>query len=533
MSDTSKSNDSRSSRSTSWNPFRKVLSMVTGSRDTDSNSSDGSKVILRWTVACLNTTCPIFSRNPQFNMIYSPAPSLLMYVIVTLASEHAMTKTLQKLFELSDEDIIEIREMSQKLTELRTPHEFYCFVRFLVDEERTTTVSKELMIRSNDVACQQVFSSIRPSRVVKYLNTLTFSPVSFNRPPLLTTNGYGSAGLNATWLGKTRKAGIHRFACTYHKKKFEAFFEIRTTYRTVKMEQFEVFEIPFKFGTSPDCFGSLLLLRPHFLGHLPYANRQLDTQSLSKMLDSLYDATWHPNGQMLIPQFSVNCSHDLWKNLVRHGVQPDLGQSHKAPPMASLWHWASLQVGSDGIRGDIVGGGAKKKKKMTASQKALQTTFHDRIPSEGLLEKHKPYCARIDSPFTYLVMVNGIPIFTGSYFGSPPPKSQEIFINAPERIRQRRTTVVRRRKAKETRKQKLLRKVRRSEEREKEKDRKRMRKRVSSSSTTSSESSYPPSPKVSEMVVVEEKKKREEEKKEKSKSSGWRRLANRLFKKRH
>ncbi|CAL2038892.1 unnamed protein product [Caenorhabditis brenneri] len=479
-----------------------------------------------------------------------------MYVIVNLASEHAMIKQLQKLFELSDTDIVEIREMSQKLTELRSPHLFYCFVRFLVDEERTTTVSKELMIRSNDVATQQVFASIRPSRVVKYLNTLTFSPVSFTRPPLLTTNGYGSAGLNATWVGQTRKAGLHRFACTYHKKKFEMFFEIRTTYRTVKMENFEVFEIPFRFGPSQEAFGSLLILRPHFIGHLPYANRQLTAEALSKMLDELYQSTWIHNGKMLIPQFSTSSCHDLWKNLMRHGVQPDLGQSHKAPPMASLWHWASLSVGSDGIRGDVVGEKGKNKKNKKEgekTQRALMQTFHNGLAPEGLLEKHKAYSARIDSPFTYLVMVQGIPIFTGSYFGSPPPKSQEIFVNAPERIRRRRTAIVQKRKGKETRKQKLLRKIRKSEEREKEKDRKRAKKSRNSkrsaspatseattsaattttTTTSSSKSSplSPLSPKVSDIPKPVEQV--EEKKEEKSKSSGWRRLANRIFKRKH
>ncbi|EGT58469.1 hypothetical protein CAEBREN_00069 [Caenorhabditis brenneri] len=122
---------------------------------------------------------------------------------------------------------------------------------------------------------------------------------------------------------------------------------------------------------------------------------------------------------------------------MRHGVQPDLGQSHKAPPMASLWHWASLSVGSDGIRGDVVGEKGKNKKNKKEgekTQRALMQTFHNGLAPEGLLEKHKAYSARIDSPFTYLVMVQGIPIFTGSYFGSPPPKSQEFFVNAPESI---------------------------------------------------------------------------------------------------
>ncbi|EFP12499.1 hypothetical protein CRE_29718 [Caenorhabditis remanei] len=569
MSDTSKSkgkwrekredpcefSESRSKTRSSWNPFRKVLSLVSGNRH-DSiesiNSSDGERVTLRWTASCINTTCPIFAKNPQFNMIYCPATSILMYVVVTLASEHSMTMTLRRLFELTDSDIQEIREMSVKLTELRSPHQFYCFVRFLVDEEPTTTVSKELMIRSNEVANQQVFASIRPSRVTKYLNSLTFSPVSFNRPSLLSTNGYGSAGLNAKWHGKTKKAGMHRFAVTYHKKKYEVFFEIRTAYRTVQMENFEVFEVPFKFGSGS--FGSLIFLRPHFIGHLPYVNRQLSAQSLSKMLDELFASQWIPQGKLLIPQFQVSGCHDLWKNLMRNGVQPDLGQSQKAPPMASLWHWTSLKVGSEGINGNTV---IKKKfEKESESQKALKKTFHDRLNPEGLLQIHKPYAARIDSPFTYIVMVQGVPLFTGSFFGSPPPKSSDIFVNAPERIRQRHTAVIRKRKGKETRKQKLLRKLKKSEEREKEKDRKREKKHrnarrsasppkpsgpstsssgsstptseASSSKSSPSTKSSPISPKVS---IIE--KKEEEKKEEKSKSSAWRRFANRIFKRKH
>ncbi|CBK19507.1 SERPIN domain-containing protein [Caenorhabditis elegans] len=512
-----------------------MLSMVTGRTGSESNSntSDGEKTILRWTTACLTTTCPIFSRNPQFNMIYCPVPSLLMYVIITLASENAMTKTLHRLFELTDSDVDEIREMAQKLAELQHPKHFYCFIRFLVDEQETTTVSKELMIKSNDVAFQQVFASFRPSRITKFLNSLTFSPVSLNRPSLLTTNGYGSAGLNATWIGKTRKAGLNRFACTYHKKKNEEFFEIRTAYRTINMEQFQVFEIPFKFGLSSACFGSLLILRPHLIGSLPYANRQLTTQSLSKMLDELYTAQWITEGRLLLPQFSVDSCHDLWKNLMRHGVQPDLGQSQKAPPMASLWHWAHLRVGSEGIRGNVMT--KKNGAKLTASQKALQNTFHNRVDSDSLLKKHQSYAARIDSPFTYLVMVQGIPIFTGSYFGAPPPKSTEIFINAPERIRHHRTYITKhRRYPKETRKQKLMRRVRKSEDREKEKDKKRARKEQKNQkvenleqSTTASSTSSLSSP---EITVS---KKPEIKNDDKSKSKGWRHLANRIFKRKN
>ncbi|CAI2352277.1 unnamed protein product [Caenorhabditis sp. 36 PRJEB53466] len=551
MSDTSKSSESRSKHRGSrgnggggWNPFRRMISIVTGRQEntssTSTSHSDGDAVIFRWTAACLNTTCPIFSRNPQFNMIYSPAPSLLMFVVVTLSSENSMTKTLQRLFELTDDDIDDIREMSKKLQELRAQGVFYYFVRFLVDEERTTTVSKELMSKSTDVSGQQVFASIRPSRVVKYLNTLTFSPVTLSRPPLLTTNGYASTGLNAKWIGNTRKAGLHRFACSYHKKKMEPFFEIRTGFRRITMEQFEAIEVPFQTDRCTH-FGSLLVLRPHFLGHLPYANRQLTTETLTKMVADIQASPWI-QGRLLLPQFSASCTHDLWKNLMRHGVQPDLGQSQKAPPMASLWHWASMTVGSEGISGLQA---AKAGGKTTASQKALEQVCHGRISGESLYEKHKMYAARIDSPFTYLVVVQGIPIFTGSYFGNPPPKSAELFVNAPERIRHRRQAANRKRKEKETRKQKLLRKVRKSEEREKEKDRKRAekekrnkRRSVSppTSSTTSvsttTTTSHEESPKCSPIPEAEEQTenrleaegRKDEQKTEKSKSSGWRRL---------
>lgn len=77
------------------------------------------------------------------------------------------------------------------------------------------------------------------------------------------------------------------------------------------------------------------------------------------MLDTLYSSDWILDGHLLIPQFSASSCQDLWKNLMRHGVQPDLGQSQKAPPMASLWHWASLKVGSSGISANVKKNGEK------------------------------------------------------------------------------------------------------------------------------------------------------------------------------
>lgn len=190
----------------------------------------------------------------------------------------------------------------------------------------------------------------------------------------------------------------------------------------------QVIEVPFQ--NDRIAYGSFLWLRPHFLGHLPYANRQLTTDTLTQIINNLSSATWQ-SGRLLLPQFTASGAHDLWKNLMRHGVQPDLGQSQKAPPMASLWHWIQMSVSSEGISGS--GGVTGTKGKMTSSQRALQQVCHGRISGDSLYEKHRTYSARIDSPFTYMILINGIPIFTGSYFGSPPPKSNELFVNAPDR----------------------------------------------------------------------------------------------------
>uniref|UniRef100_A0A8R1DIZ0 Uncharacterized protein n=1 Tax=Caenorhabditis japonica TaxID=281687 RepID=A0A8R1DIZ0_CAEJA len=456
-----------------WNPFRKVISIVTGGRNVRTSSSSSetieNRVVYRWTASCLTAKCPIFAKNPQFNMIYSPVPSLLMFAVVILSSENAMTKTLQKLFELTDEDIDEIREVCSKLNDLRSPNSFYFFVRFLVDEEKTTTVGKELMAKSNDVAKQQVFASIRPARVIKYLSSLTFSPVTIARPSLLTTNGYGSAGLNAKWVGKTRKAGMHRFASSFSKKVMEPYFEIRTSYKRLVGELFELIAVPFEMAGATQ--GTIIFLRPLSLGLLPYANRQVSTEMINLILQDLSAATWL-SGRLLLPQFTTTCQHDLWKNLMRHGVQPDLGQSQKAPPMASLWHWASLSVGREGLSGVVAKKGAGKT--VATPPKTTQEDYRGRISGESLYKIHQPYAVRLDSAFTYIVQIHSIPVFTGSYFGSPPPKLSHILMRAPERIRDRQANRTEKRKGeKETRKQKLFRKLRKSEEQERAKDRKR------------------------------------------------------------
>uniref|UniRef100_A0A8R1I9E9 Uncharacterized protein n=1 Tax=Caenorhabditis japonica TaxID=281687 RepID=A0A8R1I9E9_CAEJA len=359
--------------------------------------------------------------------------------------------------------------MCSKLNDLRSPNSFYFFVRFLVDEEKTTTVSKELMVKSNDVAKQQVFASIRPARVIKYLDSLTFSPVTIARPSLLTTNGYGSVGLNAKWVGKTRKAGMHRFAGSYSKKIMEPYFEIRTNYKRLSGEQFELIAVPFELTGSTQ--GTIIFLRPLSLGLLPYANRQVSTEMINLILQDLSAATWL-SGRLLLPQFTATCQHDLWKNLMRHGVQPDLGQSQKAPPMASLWHWTCLSVGSEGLSGVVAKKGVGKSS--STSSKLAPEECRGRISGESLYKIHQPYAVRLDSAFTYIVQINSIPVFTGSYFGSPAPILSQILVRAPERIRNRKNTRLEKRKReKETRKQKLFRKLRKSEEQERSKDRKR------------------------------------------------------------
>ncbi|CAI5446692.1 unnamed protein product [Caenorhabditis angaria] len=341
-----------------WNPFKKIAKIVTGASSTTTTSSSeptdvllAEDCVMRWTATCLNATCPIFAKNPQFNMTYCTIPSLLMFICVKFASEAVGAKFMDRLFELSEQDLAELAEICEMLQKCSTStNNFYCFVRFLVDEEKTTTVSKELMAQCKKLTNQKVFASIRPSRAIKYLAGLSFGApgaLELSRPALLTTNGYGSCGLVAKWSGKTKSIGRQRFASTYHRMIMEPFFELSTKFRRISDEHFDVFEIDFEAGTLKNP-GSLLIFRPHFIGNLPYSNRTIKPETIAKIMTKLENSE-RIRGTILLPEFCVTSNHDLWKNLLRQGVQPDLGQSQKLPPIASLHHWTSVCVNERGF----------------------------------------------------------------------------------------------------------------------------------------------------------------------------------------
>ncbi|CAB3403651.1 unnamed protein product [Caenorhabditis bovis] len=471
------SNGSVKKTKTNWNPFKKVLNLVKGHQSsTLSETSESDEIVYRWMSSCFSAKCPIFAKNPQFNMVYCVLPSLQIFIIIYMACEDKMKKHLKSLFQLAESDFRDLERISKSLKKLTTKNGFFTFVQFLVDEEKTTTVCKSLMKESKMIVGQQVFFSIRPSRLQRYLCSLCFSPVSIQRANLLTTNAYCSTGLETTWFGKARAIGKARFSCTYSKSNFEPFFELKTRYRKTRNEAFEIIQFDFMTNDSKLTKGSIIIMRPHCVGQLPYENLTLTTTSLQSIVNTLDNSKEH-TGLILLPSFSVSSRHDLWKNLIRQGVHPDLGQTSKLPPIGSLWHWSNLSINENGIRDSV-----KTSKKMPHEE------LHGGPPKNLLFEKSQPYSMRIDSPFSYIINLDGIPVFIGSYFGTPPPKNAEMFMRAPERICRKKRIKVRKRRETRTRKQKLLEKIRKNKEKERAREAKEKKKIPSASSSSASSS---------------------------------------------
>lgn len=431
----------------------------------ESDSLGDPDFVTRWTASCINQSCPLFTRKALLNSVYCIVPTALAFATVTTASRGHCTKQLAKLWKFSDEDLRELREKCEILVTKQSPVSLHCFVRFLVDEEHTTTVSTELMDMANRLAGQQVFSSIKPSKAVRFVSQLCVTgckPLDVAKPQLLTCNAYASAAINARFCGKTCKVPEQRFLCTYSSRIQQPFFQLKTKFRQASFGEFEAIQVPLRTDESKQV--TITFLRPHLIGQLLFKNLGLTAEDLQTMFDRL-DTSKQCDGTILLPEAYVSSKRDLWSNIGLSGINGDLGRSSDMPVLASIWHWSTISISSTGVQHHSRTEAPPKRKKE-----------HCRINSALLEEKAVSYVFRLDSPFTFIVTVEGVHFLVGTYYGPQIPRTSEIAITAPEKIRFKRFKKPYTKKKILSRKQKLRMKMKKKREKDELKERKKKEK---------------------------------------------------------